>query len=99
MVAYNVKLKNWLANEPSRDAGIDNIQKPGDVDHVIWQTRAHEPNLYEQNLISHLIRIFGSGVEALDEVVDALNQKGMRHENGERWTVGSFQQEMSRLGH
>lgn len=98
MKQYNEKLVTWLENKPNKDAGIDNIQKPGEVEHVVWQTRPHVPSAYEADLVQSLITVFEQGHEELDDVVNALNQEGVRLETGESWTTESFQQEMARLG-
>ena len=39
MKQFNEKLENWINATPSRDAGINNIQIPGQVEHLVWQTR------------------------------------------------------------
>lgn len=99
MKAYNEKLLTWLKNEPCEDAGINNIQKPGVIEHVIWQNRAHAPSAYELDLVSHLIQAFESGSEELGSIVESLNRQGMRLETGDAWTNENFQQEMARLGY
>ncbi|GGZ92135.1 hypothetical protein DC083_02250 [Ignatzschineria ureiclastica] len=99
MANYNEKLRTWLENRPNPDAGINNIQMPGDVKHVIWQNRAHEPSAYEMALVENLITAFSSGATTLSEVVTALNTQGMLLESGEPFTEALFQAEMARLGY
>ncbi|PWD85163.1 recombinase-like helix-turn-helix domain-containing protein [Ignatzschineria cameli] len=99
MANYNEKLKTWLENKPNPDAGINNIQIPGDVKHVVWQNRAHEPSAYELSLVENLITAFSKGATTLSEVVTALNEQGMLLESGEQFTEERFEAEMARLGY
>lgn len=39
MKQFNEKLANWMSPSPSKEAGINNIQIPGQVEHLVWQTR------------------------------------------------------------
>lgn len=99
MLQYNPKLKDWQTNKPSKDAGINNIQKTTEPEFIIWQNRAHIPSAYEESLVQHLIAAFEDGVTELDELVNTLNEKGLRHEGGDLFTVESFQAQMLRLGY
>ena len=99
MTNYNEKLKTWLENKPNPDAGINNIQIPGQVEHLVWQNRYKEPSPYEQDFVQHLITAFTNGVTELDDLVNALNGQGFRDESGDLWSVGSFSAEMQRLGY
>lgn len=99
MTNYNEKLKTWLENKPNPDAGINNIQFPGDVKHVIWQNRSHEPTAYELSLKDNLIQAFTSGATSPEEIVKALNDQGMQLEGGDKFTVANLEAEMSRLGY
>ncbi len=99
MTNYNEKLKTWLENKPNPDAGINNIQIPGDVKHVIWQNRSHSPSAYELSLVDHLVQAFTKGATTPEAVVEALNEQGMLLESGEKFTEASFKAEMARLGY
>ena len=99
MKQFNEKLEHWITATPSRDAGINNIQIPGQVEHLVWQTRYKVPTVYEQDFVQHLIRAFGAGMTELNDLVNALNQQGFRRESGEVWTMQSFTEEMQRLGY
>jgi len=96
---FNEKLANWINATPSLEAGINNIQIPGQVEHLVWQTRYKSPTAYEQDFVKHLIQAFASGVTELNDLVAALNQQGFRRESGEVWTMQSFSEEMQRLGY
>lgn len=99
MLDYNPKLKTWLENKPNPDAGINNIQIPGEVEHIIWQHRSHAPTAYELSLAKHLITAFTSGAKSLSDIVTALTEQGMLLENGDAFTEESFRAEMARLGY
>lgn len=99
MKAFNQKLAMWMNPTPSKEAGINNIQIPGQVGHLVWQTRYKEPSSYEQDLVQQLIQAFSTGVTELDQLVNQLNQQGFRQESGEFWTVEQFSEEMQRLGY
>lgn len=99
MKKYNEKLARWINSTPSSDAGINNIQIPGDVEHLVWQNRYKEPSPYEQDLVEHLLSAFTQDVTELNSLVEILNEQGLRHESGEAWSVESFSAEMERLGY
>lgn len=99
MKQFNEKRAMWLNNTPSKDAGINNIQIPGDVEHLVWQTRSREPNQYELDLVQHLLQAFTNDVTELRALVETLNQQGFRTVAGELWNVESFSLEMQRLGY
>ena len=99
MKEYNPKLKNWLANTPNKEAGINNIQKTQDVELIVWQTRPNVPSEYELSLAEHLINSFDEGVTDIKQLVAKLNESGLRHKGGQPFTVESFSAEMSKLGY
>lgn len=66
-------------------------------ENIPWQTRAAVPTEYENRLGDTLVQIFGSGVEALPDVVRLLNEKAVLDPAGQPWTEASFQSEMKRL--
>lgn len=99
MLDYNPKLKTWLENKPNPDAGINNIQIPGEVTHTIWQHRSHSPTKYELNLVNSLVKAFTDGATSPSDVVKALTAQGMLLESGEKFTEESFKAEMARLGY
>ena len=99
MKEFNEKLAKWINATPSKEAGINNIQVPGDIEHLVWQNRSHAPSQYELDFVQHLIQAFSKDVTALDAVTDALNLQGFRNIAGDLWTVESFSKEMQRLGY
>ncbi|MGP5631978.1 recombinase-like helix-turn-helix domain-containing protein [Psychrobacter celer] len=99
MQQYNESLISWKQHKPSKDAGINNIQIPGQPQLMVWQNRDHEPTNYELSLTENLIAAFSSGAETLPEVVNALNDQGMLLEDGSVFTTESFEREMARLGY
>ena len=99
MKQYNEKLAAWIQSTPSNEAGINNIQIPGQVEHLVWQNRYREPTQYEQDFIQHLIQAFSNDVTELNDLVTALNDQGFRDEASDRWTVENFSAEMQRLGY
>ena len=96
---YNTKLQSWIHAVPSTEAGINNIQKPGVVEHIVWQNRSHAPTEYEQQLADHLIKAFKQGATEPESIVSLLNEQGLLLETGEKWTTSNFQTEMARLGY
>lgn len=99
MKEFNEKLARWINATPSSDAGINNIQIPGQVEHLIWQTRSKAPSAYELDFVQHLIQAFAEGVTEQGALVEALNQQGFRNVAGDLWTTESFSIEMQRLGY
>ncbi len=99
MKDFNEKLESWINTKPSTDAGINNIQMPGQPELLIWQTRYKVPTIYEQDFVQHLLKAFSAGNTELAHVVEALNVQGFRSEFGAIWTEQSFTAEMQRLGY
>lgn len=99
MKQFNEKLAKWINATPSNDAGINNIQVPGQVEHLVWQNRYKEPSTYELDFVQQLIQAFSHGVTELNDLVVTLNQQGFRNDAGELWTVENFSTEMQRLGY
>lgn len=99
MKAFNEKLANWIQATPATEAGINNIQIPGQSELLVWQTRYRAPTVYEQDFVKHLIQAFSAGATEVNDVVQALNQQGFRNEAGEVWSSELFTEEMQRLGY
>lgn len=99
MKEFNEKLAKWINATPSKEAGINNIQVPGDIEHLVWQNRSHAPSQYELDFVQHLIQAFSSDVIELDALTHALNQQGFRTVAGDLWNAESFCNEMQRLGY
>ena len=51
MKTFNEKLASWIHATPATEAGINNIQVPGQSELLVWQTRYKEPTLYEQDFV------------------------------------------------
>lgn len=99
MKQYNEKLAKWIKSTPSKEAGINNIQIPGQVEHLAWQNRSAIPTPYEMDFVQHLIQAFDQDVTELKDLVNALNRQGFRDEAGKQWSEDSFSSEMQRLGY
>lgn len=99
MKEFNEKLGNWLNRTPSSQAGINNIQVPGQSELLIWQTRYKVPTAYEQDFVQNLITAFSTDHSTLPELVQALNTQGFKNEAGIAWTEASFVEEIQRLGY
>lgn len=95
---YNPYLKPWKAAQPNNVAGKGQIEVPGKVDNIIWQTRAAPPTSYENALGDALEQAFAGGATTLEEVVAALNAQDFRGADGSTWTAATFEAEMARLG-
>ena len=85
-VNFNPSLKPWLAPEPNNVAGKGVIEKPGETENFIWQTRKAEPTQYENDFGDALERVFDDGAVELDQVVNGLNGIGFRTPEGAAWT-------------
>lgn len=99
MKEFNSKLEQWQNPTPSKDAGINNIQVPGQVEHLIWQNRSCVPSQYELDFAEHLMQAFTNEATELNALTDALNQQGFRTIAGELWTTEQLITEMQRLGY
>lgn len=99
MKDFNEKLEHWINSQPSSDAGLNNIQIPGQPEHLIWQTRYKVPTAYEQDFVQNLLAAFSAGHVELANVVQALNTQNFRSESGDVWTEQRFTEEMQRLGY
>jgi hypothetical protein len=74
------------------------IEKPDEVENVVWQTRDSEPTDYENRLGDALEQAFADGALELGEVVERLNKLKFPDPDGRPWTEASFQAEMRRFG-
>ena len=95
---HNPFLKPWNGLAPDQVAGKGKIEKPGEVENIVHQTRPAPPTGYENRLGDALQEIFGADIDQLPDVVAQLNDLGVQTESGEDWTEESFQSEMKRLG-
>lgn len=77
---------------PAREGGKGQIQSPGAAPNVVWQTRSRIPDEYETALIAMLETLFASGVETLEQIIDALNQKQLFDRQGQQWNEASFRE-------
>lgn len=95
---YNPHLQPWLAAQPNNVAGKGQIEVPGQLPNIIWQSRAALPSAYENALGDVLERVFADGAVSIDQVVAGLNAQAFRSAEGGQWTSASFEAEMARLG-
>ena len=95
---FNPHLKPWQAAQPNNVAGKGQIDVPGQVPNIVWQTRATEPADYENALGDALERAFEGGALTVEQVVASLNSQTVRAADGRPWSAASFEAEMARLG-
>lgn len=95
---HNPGLQPWKAPEPNNVAGKGQIEEPGQMKNIIWQTRAAAPTAYENALGDALEAVFSAGAETVEQVVEGLNAHGFRRADGGAWSVDQFEAEMARLG-
>jgi hypothetical protein len=95
---HNPSLKPWESPCPNNVAGKGQIEEPGRMPNIVWQTRTAAPTDYENALGDALEVVFGQGAETAEEVVAGLNAQGLRGPGGLPWTVESFETELARLG-
>lgn len=96
MMKYNANLKARQAAGP-HEAGKGKIEIPSDIENIAWQTRGEAPSDHEATLTDALEQIFGSGIDALPDIVAALNDRKVLAPDGSAWTEESFQAEIKRL--
>lgn len=73
----------------------DRIQEPKNI---VWQTRTHEQTAFERLLSTAMEKAFADGITELDDLVEHLNQDGIRDEQNRTWTTDSFRAVMAELG-
>lgn len=95
---YNPMLKPWIRPQPTEDGGKGQIERPGEVVNIVWQTRSASPTEYENQLGDALVACFAGGVTEIGPLVAGLNTMGVLAPNGLPWTEESFEREMARLG-
>ncbi|RDU99867.1 recombinase-like helix-turn-helix domain-containing protein [Trinickia dinghuensis] len=96
-VNFNPWLKPWLAPQPNNVAGKGVIEKPGETENFVWQTRKAEPTQYENDFGDALEQAFEAGAAELDEVVAGLNRIGFRTPEGAAWDETRLAAELRRL--
>ena len=95
---HNPHLKPWKRPEPNQVAGKGRIEHPNTIDNLVHQTRPSAPTEYENQLGENLMEIFDSGTEQLSEIIEKLNERGVKSPAGEPWTEENFKLEIKRLG-
>lgn len=95
---FNPRLTPWVRPAPNNVAGKGYIERPGQVENIVWQTRATAPSAYENALGDALEQVFAAGAESLADVVAGLNRLNLRMPTGDPWTDESFAAELARLG-
>ncbi len=71
------------------------IQEPKNI---VWQTRTHEQTAFERRLSTAMEKAFADGITELNDLVERLNQDGVRDEQNRSWTTDSFRAVMAELG-
>jgi hypothetical protein len=97
-IDHNPYLKPWLEARPNPEPGKGEIEVPGEIVNLVWQTRPAPPTEYENVLGDALEAVFQSGAVELPDVVAGLNGLGVRAPDGKPWTAETFDAEMARLG-
>lgn len=77
---------------PAREGGKGQIQAPGTAPNIVWQTRSRLPDDYETALIASLEILFDSGIETLEQIISALNQRQLFDRQGQPWNEASFRE-------
>lgn len=98
MTEFNPQLAAWQSYKGTGEAGVNNIEKPGDFGNYVWQTRVREPNGYEDAMAASLIAAYSSGVDELAGLVEHINANGQRQQNDQDWTAQTLVAELERLG-
>lgn len=94
---YNPRLQPWRKPQPNNAGGKGVIERPGQAENVVWQTRSAPPTDYEAALADALVATFEEGVEELEPLVERLNARGVHAPDGRPWTAESFEREIARL--
>jgi len=97
-VDHNPFLKPWLRPAPNEVGGKGRIERPGEAENIVWQTRWAPPTEYENRLGDALEVCFSEGIEELAPLIERLNEMGVLAPDGAAWTAESFEREMERLG-
>lgn len=97
-VDHNPGLQPWKSPAPNNVAGKGEIEEPGQMKNIIWQTRAAAPTPFENALGDALEVVFGAGAETAEQVAAGLNANGFRRADGSVWTAEAFESDMARLG-
>jgi hypothetical protein len=95
---HNPHLTPWRVPAPNNVAGKGKIEAPGQARNIVWQNRSAPPTDYENSLGDAFEAVFEKGAATVEQVVDGLNEIGLRTPDGQTWTVARFESEMARLG-
>jgi hypothetical protein len=95
---YNPNLTPWKRPTPNQVAGKGAIENPDEVVNIIYQTRYNSPTEYENMMGEALMEIFELDIVQLSQVVNKLNEMGVKSPDGKLWTQENFEIEMARLG-
>lgn len=67
------------------------VEKPGEAQNIVWQTRTAEPTAFENRVGDALEKAFASGVEELPALIESLRAQGCLDPQGQPWTEESLQ--------
>jgi hypothetical protein len=93
---HNPELKPWQSPAPNNVAGKGQIEEPGQMKNIVWQTRAAAPSAYENALGDALEAVFGAGAETVEQVVEAPTAApGPWRSSKPRWPAWALEQARS----
>jgi len=96
MTEWNENLTPWKSPKPTNRGGAGTIESYESIENIVWQTRIKPPTDYENSLADALEQIL-MGTHELPEIVNQLNNLGIRSPSGEPFTEESFKAELARL--
>jgi hypothetical protein len=83
---------------PTDTGGRGRVEAPQGSGNLTWQTRLRPPTSYENDLGDALEHVFEGGATNLEEVVAALNARGVKTPAGLSWSAQNYEAELARLG-
>lgn len=95
---YNPYLRDWSKAVPNRVSGKGDIEKAGEAENIIWQTRDAAPTAAENALADALERSLEKGATTLEQLACDLNAENLLAPGGDSWSAEQLAAELHRLG-